>query len=94
MQAKPTYTEIMRSPDPEPRVPVCPRCNIALVATEESDSVSLAGILGVLIFLFGLGMAFVSALVGIAIMILALIIGAVGTGKHLVMVCPGCGKAR
>jgi hypothetical protein len=44
-----------------------------------------------LIFLFGLMFAFFNPIVGILMMILGLIIGAVNRGKRVQMVCPRCG---
>jgi hypothetical protein len=63
-----------------------------MVALEKKKSVSAGGILGALIFLIGVGVLFVNALLGVGIIILALIIGMVGRGKQIIMVCPSCGN--
>jgi hypothetical protein len=80
-----------RSQTSAPKVASCAKCNVALVPVERKKAVSAAGLLGVLIFLFGLMFVFFNPIVGILMMILGVIIGAVGRGKSIQMVCPRCG---
>lgn len=70
----------------------CPECNVALVATQKKKSLSVAGLIGALLFVIGLITMFVNVVVGILLMILALIISVVGRGSKTIMVCPQCGK--
>jgi len=76
----------------KPKVASCSKCNVALVPIEKKKAVSLAGVVSVFLFLIGIASAFANVIVGILIMILALIIGAVGRGKKTIMVCPECGE--
>jgi hypothetical protein len=81
-------------PIPQPvTVAACPTCRVALVPVQKPRSVSLAGIFSVLLFMLGLLSLFVSGIVGLLLMILAIVIGTVGRGKVTVMVCPQCGTA-
>lgn len=77
---------------PTPSLPACPKCRLPMVATERATSVSGGGIFGAFLFLIGLGVLFANALVGVGIMILAVLIGAFGRSKHVVLVCPRCGS--
>jgi hypothetical protein len=72
-------------------VPRCPDCQTVLQETEVKDSVSLAGCLGIFLFLCGLFLAFVVNLVGgVLVIIVALLISVFGRGTHTVTRCP-CG---
>jgi hypothetical protein len=71
----------------------CSTCKVTLVPVQKSKTVSAAGLFSVLLFLIGLVFIFGSPVIGILILILAVIIGAVGRGHRIVMVCPQCGQA-
>lgn len=76
---------------PPANVAACAKCNYQLVAKEKKNLVSIAGLLSVVVFLFGIGVAFVNIIAGVLVMIFALILGATGRGSKTVMVCPQCG---
>ena len=76
----------------QPRIASCPVCNVALIATQKKRSLSVAGIIGALLFIIGLITMFVNVVAGILLMILALVISVVGRGSKTIMVCPQCGK--
>lgn len=69
----------------------CTTCNVALVPVQKKRAVSVSGLLSVIVVIAGLITVFGNVVVGILVMILGLIIGAVGGGKKTVMVCPKCG---
>lgn len=76
-----------------PHYMACSACNVVLVPVERKPVVSLSGIFSGVLLFAGVGFALLSSLqMGVLIVILALIVGAVGGGKKTVMVCPQCGK--
>jgi predicted RNA-binding Zn-ribbon protein involved in translation (DUF1610 family) len=78
----------------QPKVAACSSCNVALVAVEKARAVSIGGLLSVIVVIVGVIALAFNVVVGILIIILGLIIGAVGRGKKIVMVCPKCGQQR
>lgn len=69
----------------------CPACKAEeLVAIERAPSVSAAGILGVLIALFGLFVMLFHIVGGLLIIIVAVLISMAGRRKIAEMVCPAC----
>ena len=68
----------------------CARCGVQLIPIERRTTLSLAGIIGATIFLIGLVEALFNPILGVLIMIFAVIVGPVGRGKKIVMVCPQC----
>jgi len=69
----------------------CEKCKTEMVAVTKQNSVSALGIIGVFIFLVGLGFAFANILVGIIIMALGIFVGMAKRGEKLTMTCPRCG---
>jgi len=69
----------------------CEKCKTEMVAITKKNSVSSLGIIGVLIFLVGLGYAFANLLVGIIIMAFGVFVGMAKRGEKLTMTCPSCG---
>ena len=63
-----------------------------MVAITKKNSVSVLGIIGVLIFLVGLGYAFANLFVGLLIMALGIFVGMAMRGEKLTMACPSCGN--
>ena len=88
----PQREQMLQAEADKPKVASCSECNVSLVSVEKKNAVSIAGLMSVVLFLIGLVSAFANITVGILIMILALIIGAIGRGKKTVMVCPQCGE--
>jgi hypothetical protein len=76
----------------QPRIASCPECNVALIATQKKSSLSIAGLIGVLLFIIGLIAMLINIVAGILLMILALIISVFGRGSKTIMACPQCGK--
>jgi len=76
----------------QPGVASCPKCNVALVAAQKKSSISIAGLIGVLLFIIGLITMLINIVAGILLMILALIISVFGRGSKTIMACPQCGK--
>jgi len=70
----------------------CEKCKTEMVAITKKDSVSALGIIGVIIFLVGLGSAFANILVGLIIMALGIFVGMAKRGEKLTMTCPSCGN--
>ncbi|ATX79139.1 hypothetical protein Ga0123461_0714 [Mariprofundus aestuarium] len=70
----------------------CEICKVEMVAITKKNSVSVLGIIGVLIFLVGLGYAFANFLVGVIIMALGIFVGMAMRGEKLTMTCPSCGN--
>jgi len=58
---------------------------------QKRKAISVSGLISVVVLLIGLLALLGNVLVGAVIMILALVIGMVGSGKKTVMVCPKCG---
>lgn len=75
-----------------PNQPECPACHVALIPIQKTNQVSVAGLIGVVAFFFGLLLLFFSPIAGVIVIIVALVVGSVGRGKHTVMTCPQCGK--
>jgi len=69
----------------------CPSCKVQLVPVQKRKAISVSGLISVVVLLIGLLALLGNVLVGAVIMILALVIGMVGSGKKTVMVCPKCG---
>jgi predicted RNA-binding Zn-ribbon protein involved in translation (DUF1610 family) len=76
-----------------PRLAACATCNVALVSVQEKPTVSVAGIVGVLIFLFGVFVVMFSALFGLVLMVVGVVTSLAGRRNTTVMKCPQCGLA-
>jgi len=71
---------------------VCDTCNVALQTRQEKDQVSLAGCLGILMFLAGLlAFIFVHWIGGVVLATLGIACSVLLRGSHDVLVCPRCG---
>lgn len=75
-----------------PQIAVCKKCNVQLVTKEEKKSITITGILGVIIFLIGVVFALVNFVIAIVIISFAIFVGRSGNKTISVMVCPSCGK--
>lgn len=75
-----------------PKIAVCKKCNVQLVTKEEKKSITITGVLGVVIFLVGIVFALVNFVIAIVIIAFAIFLGRSGNKKISVMVCPACGK--
>jgi hypothetical protein len=78
-------------PSPAPSALTCADCKVQLVPVQKRKSVSLSGLISVVVFLVGLVAILVNPVVGALIMILAIVIGIAGGGRKTIMVCPNCG---
>ena len=74
----------------EPGVACCKKCNVALISSRKTKSVSFTGLLGIVIALCGLPILFPFPLIGVIMIALGVTISTVGS-KKTVMVCPSCG---
>ena len=70
----------------QPRVAACTKCNVALVATQVKKSVSVSGILSVILFLVGIVLLPFGVVPGVIVIILAIVIGLLG-GKKTEKLC-------
>jgi predicted RNA-binding Zn-ribbon protein involved in translation (DUF1610 family) len=70
---------------------VCHTCKQTMIYREKKATVSLAGILGALLFIVGLPCLFLSPILGIALIIVGILTGIMGRGTRSFMVCPQCG---
>jgi hypothetical protein len=62
-----------------------------MVATQVRKFVSLGGVVGTLLLLFGVVLLVANALViGFVFMVVGILVGTMG-GKKTVMICPSCG---
>lgn len=77
-----------------PRTLVCPQCNVQMIATEKRRNVSVGGILGAAAFVVGLLICLSNPILGVLVMILGLILGAVTRSKYTAIMCPLCKKER
>ncbi|MEJ0086868.1 MAG: hypothetical protein WDO72_14400 [Pseudomonadota bacterium] len=78
------------TPRPAPGVAACPKCNVALVATQVRKFASVGGVLGAMLFVIGLCALPFGVIPGLLLMVFGVLLGSVG-GKKTVMVCPSCG---
>ena len=75
-----------------PKIAACRKCNVQLVTKEEKKSVTITGVLGVIIFLIGIAFALVNFVIAIVIIAFSIFVGRSGNKTISVMVCPACGK--
>lgn len=71
----------------------CSSCKVALVAVQKRRSVSAGGLLGTLLFLVGVVVAFANLIFGGLVALAGILLGTVGAGHKTVMVCPQCKRA-
>lgn len=69
----------------------CSSCNVALEKVEKTKSVTVAGLLGALVFFAGLATLAVNALWGIILAVVGIVTSFAGRSKRTVMVCTKCG---
>ncbi|MDQ7057979.1 MAG: hypothetical protein Q9N62_05880 [Ghiorsea sp.] len=69
----------------------CEKCDTEMVAITKKDSVSSLSVIGALIFLIGVGVAFANVIMGVVIIALGIFIGMTKRGEKLTMTCPKCG---
>lgn len=72
----------------------CAKCGEPMLPIEKTARVSLAGLVGALVALVGLAALLANPLVGIGLIIVGAVVGAVGRGKRLMLVCPRCGETK
>ena len=69
----------------------CPSCKIQLVSKEKArGGVTPAGVFGAFLFLGGVGVVFVNAIVGGVLILAGIIVSVALRGKVIEMVCPTC----
>lgn len=76
----------------QPKVLACEKCNVVLVPIQKKKAVSIAGLIGAMLFVVGLISLLFNYVVAAVLMILGLLISAVGRSNKTVMVCPQCGE--
>lgn len=73
----------------------CPQCGKGeLVLREVSAKVSIAGLFGAFLALIGFVMLFFNPIVGLLVVVVGILIGVFGRGKHTESVCPMCGYKK
>jgi len=77
------------APRPPPRVAACPRCNVALVATQKRTA-SVGSVIGLVMFLLGLPIVLFAWPLGLLLIVAGLIMATAIHGSRLAMVCPTC----
>lgn len=70
----------------------CKKCNVDLVPTIQSKSLTISGVLGFLLFIIGVVIGLFNMIVGGLIIILGLVISFSAKRKITVMKCPSCGS--
>lgn len=69
----------------------CPQCNKSELATKQSDAaVSLGGIVGALVGVFGMILLLQSVAIGLLTILVGLVVGMAGRRKITTLVCPAC----
>ena len=71
--------------------PVCPRCHTGLVMLQRKDGSGLAGVLALLVGLFGLVLLLINWIAGGVVIVIALLINMAGKSTANVLTCPACG---
>lgn len=69
----------------------CPKCKTDMAAVQVARQVSVAGIVGGVLFVLGLVLLLAVPALGIGAMVVGVVVGLAGRGSTLRLQCPRCG---